>query len=1238
VKHVQRILRIGLTLAGGVVALALALAVFVLFTEPGARVVLHIANGRTLPFKARAIHGTLARRVVILGASVKIGPVDATVDTVTVAWRPLELRSRHIDVTDVMIAGATIKITPSGAPGTTKANEKKATPGKPWIFDADHVRVRRTSLDAPGNVRLHDIDVTATGSHEGYRAVARCSGSAWRFDNMRAYLRADGNTNAATADSLAIDVLGGAVHGNAFVRWSPGISWRAHIGGDDIHFGAMLPKPEEWPGTLAFRVRSTGLVNGDTLRIGADIASLDGMLRRRPVSVRGRVDIDGKTIAASNMVVRWGRASATLSGRMADSADVRFDASVPALGELLPRARGSVAAKGELTGTRERMHVMVDVRGTGVRTGTFDVPNANANLRATLDAHNYRPYAVNLERANIDLAGGRLQTSGHASWEKGIEWQGRVEADNFEPSALTPHKWNLRGPVSLRIASSGTKQGKNLRGDVTIESLTGRLRGRPVSGAGHVVVNNHEAEISDLHLEWGRTHLRADGHAGKAVDLSLDVAAPDLSAVVPEWRGSIMLTGKAHGKLPRPAINAELSGDSVRVLGYGARHFEGHIKFDPSFAEAADVRLALFDAVRGKSTLDTLQVTAVGPRDAHRITVTAARGKMGGAITLQGAFADSSWSGVIDDVHFHEPTTGTWETRHPAPLYIAPGHASLDSLVLASKDASLSLRGKWTRGGAASGALALNGLPLSLFQSKLHGSTITGAVSGTGSFTRNPGQGLDAKLDFTAGPGEIALNAQRISYQAHLHGLAAKEGVSAHVDAALSTGSQQVATLGGAVSIPGFVAGIDSLGGHAVKGQVDFECRDIGPVLAVFAPDLTHASGALSVHVTPNGTTDNFRLTGKAALEKARFDTAASLHLRNINLALVSDGQGTVTLDGGVTSGGGRIEVKASSAKSQQGWVSGTFAAKGTRFQVINRPDAQVFVSPDINLNVAERKALITGTVTVPYTRIELSEVPPSAVSPSPDVVIVEDTLAAKPKLEVRTQVRVALGDSVNFTGFGLRARLGGSLAVDDARGRPTQGTGEIQILQGKYRIFGNELTIDQGRLIFGGGPIDNPGVDVRAIRGLTTQNVVASTGEVVGVNIRGTLRKPVLSFFSNPPMSQNEIMSYLLTGHAPSSDQSAAAGLAMLIAMQQGQSVAGDIGKKLSVETHLETGEKQGEASFVAGKYLSPKLYVSYAAGLFEHTNTFRTRYSLTGHWTLQAESGRYDSTDLLYWFERGK
>jgi translocation and assembly module TamB len=1239
VKHVKRILSIVLAVGGGALALALAAAVFVLFTEAGSRLALSIANKRSLPIKARAIHGTLAHRVVILGAEVHIGPVNATADTVVVSWRPLELRSRHIAVTDVEVAGAHIMVVPAATPGATPAKPNNEKTRKPWIFDAEHVRVRNTKLDAPGNVHLRDVNITASGRHDGYRAVAQFTGSVWRFDTVRAFMRAEGNTKAATADSLEVDVLGGVVHGNAFVRWSPGLSWRARIAGDSVHIGEMMSKPEEWPGTLTFRVRGTGIVHDDTLRVGADLQSLSGTLRNRPAFARGRVDIDGKTIAASDMRVRWGRASASLSGSMADSANVRLDATVPSLAEILPRASGSGRVRGTITGTRERVNVAVDAGASGVRVAGWSAPGVTANIRAALAAEDYRPYSVEVQRAEVHVAGGWLETRGHASWKNGIEWNARVAATNIETSALTPPKWNLSGPLSMLITSSGAKRGRSLSGELMIGSLSGNVRNRAVSGAGRVVVKNREADLSDFFVQWGRTHLRADGHAGKELALDVDLAAPDLAALVPSWHGAVTLKGSAKGKLPRPAINATIDADSLHLHGYGAMRVNGHVAFDPTFAAPADIDITALGAVRGATVLDTVRVVATGPRDGHRVSLAVARGKLAGSITLAGALSDSSWSGVVDDMRLRVPTTGEWRARGRAPLYLSHTRAALDSLVLVSGHSDLTLHGSWRRGGAAAGALALNGFPLAVLQEYLHGATISGVVNGTATFAKKPREGIDAKADFTAGPGEFAMGQQRIAYNANVHALAARDGVSTHVDAALETGNQKVATVNGEVSIPGFVAGLDSLGGHAVQGQIDLECSDIGPVLAVFAPDLSNASGTLTANLAPKGTTDSFKLLGRAALEKARFDTRDGLRLRNIDLALVSDGEGKVTLDGGVTSGGGRINIAASSARSEQGWVSGTFSAKGERFQVMNRPDARVFISPDINLNVKERNALITGTVRVPYARIETSEVPASAVSPSPDVVIVEDTLATKPKVQVRTQVRVALGDSVSFSGFGLNARLAGSLAVDDERGRPTQGTGEIQLINGKYRAFGNELTIDPGRLVFGGGPIDNPGVDVRAYRGLTTQNVVASTGEMVGVNVRGTLRKPVVSVFSNPPMSQNEIMSYLLTGHAPTSgDQSAMAGVAMLLAMQQGQQVAGDIGKKLSLDTYLETGTEAGEASFVAGKYLSPKLYVSYAAGLFEHTNTFRTRYSLTGHWTLQAESGKYDSTDLLYWFERGK
>ena len=59
-------------------------------------------------------------------------------------------------------------------------------------------------------------------------------------------------------------------------------------------------------------------------------------------------------------------------------------------------------------------------------------------------------------------------------------------------------------------------------------------------------------------------------------------------------------------------------------------------------------------------------------------------------------------------------------------------------------------------------------------------------------------------------------------------------------------------------------------------------------------------------------------------------------------------------------------------------------------------------------------------------------------------------------------------------------------------------------------------------------------------------------------------------------------------------------------------------------------------EASLMLGTHLSPKLYVAYGIGLFEAANSFRVRYSLNNRWSVQAESGRQTSADLMFNIEK--
>src|SRR5436309_4633401 len=48
----------------------------------------------------------------------------------------------------------------------------------------------------------------------------------------------------------------------------------------------------------------------------------------------------------------------------------------------------------------------------------------------------------------------------------------------------------------------------------------------------------------------------------------------------------------------------------------------------------------------------------------------------------------------------------------------------------------------------------------------------------------------------------------------------------------------------------------------------------------------------------------------------------------------------------------------------------------------------------------------------------------------------------------------------------------------------------------------GQDLTLDHGRLLFAGGPADNPGLDLQAYR-------TATDGTVAGVIVKGTLKSP---------------------------------------------------------------------------------------------------------------------------------
>lgn len=144
----------------------------------------------------------------------------------------------------------------------------------------------------------------------------------------------------------------------------------------------------------------------------------------------------------------------------------------------------------------------------------------------------------------------------------------------------------------------------------------------------------------------------------------------------------------------------------------------------------------------------------------------------------------------------------------------------------------------------------------------------------------------------------------------------------------------------------------------------------------------------------------------------------------------------------------------------------------------------------------------------------------------------------------------------------------------------------------------------------------------------------------MAGAQVRGTLKRPKLTFFSSPNMSDPDVLAYLVLGRAPGGSGTETAML-FKAASALGSGQSGGLSKSLTDAFGLDSAElgstSQGGTSFMLGKYLTPRLYVGYGIGLLNALNTFFLKYRFTEHLMLEsATNSSGTGGDFIYTIER--
>ena len=863
------------------------------------------------------------------------------------------------------------------------------------------------------------------------------------------------------------------------------------------------------------------------------------------------------------------------------------------------------------------------------------VPQGVWTIAGTGDRNRFR-----FESLQGNAFAGRITGRGEVAWEPVVKWNAVLRAEGINPGQLAPQ---FPGRLSFTANTRGQMADAGPVGSVQIPRLEGVLRNQPVSGVADVKLAGSRYQISRLNVAWSDARLGAAGWVGDNLDLAWELSAPNLGVAVPQGGGSVVANGRLSGPMKMPRIQANAQGEGLRfgTTTVGQTAVVADVDLSPSGQVVLDVRST--GVMSGERRIDELTVQGQGRRSSHEVVV-AARNEQGRLdLALAGGLTGTtSWRGQIRRLDLRSKPVGDWSLAQPAALAASPESVGLQGFCWTSGGAQLCADGGWVKAGAWNVDSKVADFPLNRFKPFFPPDLeITGDLNGTVRARGVNAELASADVDLRPGPGEMRFPGQEgrmLTFRYEQGLIQAQAGAGGQGVANANLVLVDVGTMSARMNIPRMVRGA-KLQEQPLSGRIDVNLSNLA-FLEGFVPDVNDPAGTLAGGYQLSGTVGSPRFVGQAKLANGKADIPRlGIQLRDMQLTALGDGSGALGIDGSVRSGKGtlRIQGRAGVPGPPGETPPVRLTINGRNVQAMNTEEIAVVVSPDLDVRYEDNLIKVTGDVAVPTARIEMEKREKGPVGASEDVVFVnaaQDAPPERPALGVMARVGIVLGKDVQMNVFGLKAKPTGSVLVIEEPGKVTRGSGELEVKEGTFKAYGQDLTIERGRVIFA-GPINNPSVDVRAYR-------KADDGTVAGINAKGTLQSPEVTLWSDPPMGQSDQLAYVLLGRplnqASPQEGDRLANAANALGLRGGNLLAKKLAARFGLEeARIESDGSLDQASLVVGKYLSPRLYVTYGIGLFEPINTFRVRYLLSDKWTLQAESGEGTSADALYTVERG-
>ncbi|NNM11644.1 MAG: hypothetical protein HKO60_06925 [Pseudomonadales bacterium] len=861
-----------------------------------------------------------------------------------------------------------------------------------------------------------------------------------------------------------------------------------------------------------------------------------------------------------------------------------------------------------------------------------------------------------LEQFKLGASGNQLSAQGKIDLSEGLLAKLQLGFDNFQPASLLPNPVEtMQGNVELNLAYSN--DGSPIKVDARLDQIALGIDGERYTASGTIKNDAQQnIRISRINIRAGQNSVEADGILAPinaesfstpentmrwlgAASLNASMAFPDLQSLPIEATGAVNASLTLRpGQAAKIVASAEDFASNAIALDTMQLNAALHTDFLSDSNAQNQIKLQGYGLRGNGVSLDEVALLASGNAGTHQLVFSGDGEEQHFGLQLQGRYihSQSKWQGSLQPTASISPPAqeGTKQAQRHA-IHVQSEQAiklniplngsklSVGAFCLSINEARLCSDGdSINNNGDPELVFRLAALDLEAFRALLPAGLLwQGMLEGSATVAYPAQQAPTMQLNLVGSAGTIKSAQKRTPLELDYESISlALNANQEKLQASVLVQREQQPLLQSALTLSGKQF-------QALSGQVSISALPLG-LFAPFAPTLETLQGQVDAQLNIGGTTAAPQLDGTLDLLNGQVKVSNNaLALEQIAL----HGQFTdasLALDGSFRADKGTGEIKGNIDFSKP--VAGVITLSGKQLGIRAEPELGLIADLDLKATLQAQRLTIGGEVAIPEGKIELVTLPADAKKLSRDVSFVDPSggkkTTAASELAIEAKVALALGPKLLLNGFDASATLAGQLELEQAAGKAPTGSGEIKILEGKYRGFGQRLEVRTGSLLFNGA-LAEPNIYLEAIR--------RAEDAIAGIRVTGPAVNPRVEPFSEPSMPDDQIIYRIITGRAPGG--SAGASQNAIIAqtlISQGIKIGGaSIGstaEKLGIE-NFNIGTGDGSDFQVSG-YLDPTLYLEYGVNALGDGSTFKLRWDFARRLSLEFIGGLANSLDLFY------